>query len=235
MNNLLKHADCLDFLADVPSGSVDLVLTDYPYFISRKTGFKNGGGEQYNRIKISKDFGKWDKKESNKLDLRKVTEGLYRVLRQGGTFIAFYDIWKMAEMKEWCEGAGFRMLRVIEWLKSNPTPINQHKTYLNNAMEVAIVGAKGSKPIFNASYDRGTYNYPIPRASGGLDRHPTQKPLALFKELVEKHSNRGDLVLDCFLGSGTTAVAAVATGRGFIGCEADRGYYNTAVRRLSLA
>jgi site-specific DNA-methyltransferase (adenine-specific) len=179
------------------------------------------------------DYGEWDKKESNQLDLRKVTEELYRVLRQGGTLIAFYDIWKMSELKRWSEDAGFRMLRLIEWLKTNPTPLNQYATYLTNAREQAIVGVKGSNPTFNGKYDKGVYTLPIPRASGGLDRHPTQKPLALFKALIEKHSNLGDLVLDCFLGSGTTAVAAVETGRRITGCEIDRRYYQTVLRRLS--
>lgn len=235
MNNLLKNADCLDFLAGVPNESVKLVLTDYPYFVSRKTGFKRGGGKQYDRIKISKDFGKWDKKESNPLDLGKVTSELHRTLCQGGTFIAFYDYWAIAELKRWAEDAGFRMLRLIEWLKTNPTPLNQYATYLSNAREQAIVGVKGKKPTFNGKYDSGVYRFPIARASGGLERHPTQKPLELFKTLIEKHSRPGDLVLDPFLGSGTAAVAAVETGRGIIGCEADRGYFRTATRRLALA
>jgi site-specific DNA-methyltransferase (adenine-specific) len=86
-----------------------------------------------------------------------------------------------------------------------------------------LTGVKKSKPTFNSEYDNGIYRYPIYH---GKDRfHPTQKSLKLFEELIEKHSNEGDTVLDCFLGSGTTAVAALNTKRKFTGCEIDNGYY----------
>jgi site-specific DNA-methyltransferase (adenine-specific) len=68
---------------------------------------------------------------------------------------------------------------------------------------------------------------------GGKDRfHPTQKSLKLFEDLVNKHSNPGDLVLDPFSGSGTTAVASKMHGRNFIGCEIDQDYYNKSIDRL---
>jgi len=225
----LVNKDCLTFLRGVPDGSVDMVLTDFPYYISKKTGFQNGGGEQFNRIKISKDFGKWDKK-GNEVDLAKVVAEFYRVLRSGGTAIAFYDLWKITDLRRWMDAAGFRMLRFIEWLKTNPVPLNQRATYLGNAREVAVVGVKGSKPVFHGKYDKGCYSFPTHH---GPDRiHPTQKPLKLFEALIEKHSNPGNVVLDCFLGSGTTVVAAVRKGRGVLGCELDPGYYKNMQRRV---
>ena len=83
---------------------------------------------------------------------------------------------------------------------------------------------------FNSSYDNAIYQYPI---QGGKDRfHPTQKSMPLFEELVKKHSKEGDIVLDCFLGSGTTAVAALNTNRKFIGCELDKEYYTKSLERI---
>ena len=74
------------------------------------------------------------------------------------------------------------------------------------------------------------YKYPI---YAGKDRfHPTQKSLPMFEELIRKHSNEGDLVLDCFLGSGTTAVAALNTDRKFVGCELSEEYYIKSLERL---
>jgi site-specific DNA-methyltransferase (adenine-specific) len=126
--------------------------------------------------------------------------------------------------------SGFTQLRFIEWLKTNPQPINSKVNYLTNCREIALMGIKKSKPTFNSSYDKGVYEYPI---QGGKDRfHPTQKNTALFRDLIEKHSNEGDLVLDPFLGSGTTAVAVIETGRKFIGCELDEGYYTKAKARI---
>jgi site-specific DNA-methyltransferase (adenine-specific) len=126
--------------------------------------------------------------------------------------------------------SGFSQIRFIEWLKTNPQPINSKVNYLTNCREIALVGVKKSKPTFNSSYDNGVYAYPI---QGGKDRfHPTQKSTKLFQELIEKHSNEGDVVLDPFLGSGTTAVAANESGRKFIGCELDEEYYTKAMARI---
>ena len=225
---MLKNMDCLDFMAGIPEGSIDLILTDPPYGISKKTGFQCGGGKQFNRIKISKDFGKWDLPQTSTL-LRAIEE-FYRTLRVGGTAIIFYDMWKIQELRGWMESVGFRMIRKIEWVKSNPVPLNQHKTYLGNACELAIVGTKGAKPTFHGKYDNGLYTCPV--RNGGKRIHPTQKPLSLIEELIRKHSNAGDSVMDCFLGSGTTALAAEILGRTAFGCEKDSGYYRAMIRRL---
>jgi DNA modification methylase len=81
------------------------------------------------------------------------------------------------------------------------------------------------KPTFNSKYDTGIYYYPI--QGGGKNKfHPTQKSLALFEQLIEKHSNKGDVVMDTFLGSGTTAIACKNTNRNFIGCEVNKEYYD---------
>jgi site-specific DNA-methyltransferase (adenine-specific) len=83
---------------------------------------------------------------------------------------------------------------------------------------------KGGKPTFNSKYDNAIYSYPI---QGGKKRfHPTQKSLSLFEDLIKKHSNEGDLVLDTFLGSGTTAIASKNTNRRFKGCEVSKEYYD---------
>ncbi len=92
------------------------------------------------------------------------------------------------------------------------------------------MGVKGGNPTFHGEYDSGVYKYPICRDKGRF--HPTQKPLALIGELIRKHSDEGDTVLDCFAGSGTTAVAARNLGRRFVGCELSEEYYEKAVERL---
>jgi DNA modification methylase len=115
-------------------------------------------------------------------------------------------------------------------LKTNPVPINSKINYLTNSREIAIVGVKKGKPTFHSEYDKGVYEYPICHDKGRF--HPTQKPLALMEDLILKHSNEGDLVVDCFAGSATTAVAAHNTGRNFVGCEIDPEYYEKSVKRL---
>ena len=216
-------ADYRDFLASLAPGSVDLALTDPPYTISKSTGFAavvNG----VQRFAVSMDFGAWDHEQ---VDLDAMARGFFRVLRKGGTAIVWYDLWKMGEVKEAMERAGFKMLRLIVWQKTNPVPLNMKATYLSNSREIAVVGVKGGKPTFNSEYDAGIYRYPIPRHNGHRV-HPTQKPVDLFAELILKHSNPGDLVIDPFLGAGTTALAALANDRRFQGCDIDPDYVEAA-------
>lgn len=156
---------------------------------------------------------------------------IYRVLKNGGTFICFYDLWKIESLREYMENAGFKQIRFIEWIKTNPVPINSKINYLTNSREVAIVGIKKSKPTFNSEYDNGIYSYPICQDKGRF--HPTQKPLALMEELIKKHTNDGDIVLDCFAGSATTGVAALNLGREFYGCEVNTDYYNKSLLRFT--
>jgi site-specific DNA-methyltransferase (adenine-specific) len=99
-------------------------------------------------------------------------------------------------------------------------PINSKINYLSNSREIALVAVKGKKPCFNSYYDKGIYEFPIEQKNR---THPNQKNLKLFESLISKHSNQGDLILDCFLGSGTTALACKNLKRHFIGCELQRG------------
>ena len=220
--------------------NVDLILTDPPYVISKKTGFKQTGKKSVQRFAVSMDFGKWDKVE---IDMSTLAQNAYSALRKGGTIIIWYDIWKVSKLCEALTGAQFSMLRLIIWNKTNPVPLNSKNIYLSNSKEMAVVAVKGGKPTFNAEYDRGMYypdhsghsdiiyNEPIPRHNGKRI-HPTQKPLSLFEDLIKKHSNEGDLVVDPFLGSGTTAVAAMTHKRLFAGCDIDHTYTKQARQRI---
>ena len=204
-------------------GTVDLILTDPPYNISRKTGFKNGKLKKFNVIDM--DFGEWDHEE---IDLGKFIELSYQKLRKGGTIIVWYDLWKLGKLSDIMKDKGFVMLRQIIWQKTNPVPINMKRTYLSNAREMAVVAVKGGKPTFNSEYDRGEYLFPIPQPR----QHPTQKPYGLFAQLVLKHSNEGDLVLDPFMGSGTTLDACLEHNRDFMGCDINEKYFDIVQERV---
>ena len=223
----LRKSDFARFLGALPPDCADLVLTDPPYNISRKTGFSSLGKNSVERFAVSMDFGEWDHAE---IDLPRLAELSYRALRSGGTAIVFYDIWKLTNLADALTAAGFVQLRLIEWIKTNPVPLNSKRNYLTNSREIAVLGVKRGKPTFNSEYDNGQYHYPIP--NNGARYHPTQKPLPLFTDLIEKHSRPGDLVIDPFVGSGTTAVAAVMRGRKFAGGDVDGGYIKIAKQRV---
>ncbi len=219
--------DYAAFLDTLPPNSADLLLTDPPYTISRETGFRHVR-QGIKRFAVSMNFGAWDKKQ---IDLHTLSQSAYKTLRKGGTAIIWYDLWKISELASALNNAGFRMLRLLIWQKTNPVPLNSQTTYLSNSREIAILAVKGTKPTFNDQYHNGIYNLPIPRHLGNR-QHPTQKPLDLFTELVEKHSNNKDLVIDPFLGAGTTALAAIQTGRKFQGCDIDKTYTQIAQQRV---
>ena len=259
---------------DVVDNSIDLILTDPPYIISKDTGMnshynmvKNNEENNVSAIKTSDEWDKYKESIENKLKMEKGIElneshknnylrygsiygkkycvktdygewdsdftmdtlnqfikAYYKKLRKGGTCIIFFDIWKISYLKEAMENAKFKQIRFVEWIKTNPQPLNSKTNYLTNCREIALLGVKGGKPTFNSKYDNAIYKYPI---QGGKNRfHPTQKSILLFEDLIKKHSNEGDIVLDTFLGGGTTAIACNNTSRKFIGSELSKEYYD---------
>jgi len=227
----LREQEAYEFLKTLDKNSVDLILTDPPYEISRPSRYissltKPDGTPQsertIRRFAVDLDFGEWDKQNLNLLPF---LQEMYRVLKPSGTLIMFYDLWKIETLKSLMETSKFKQIRFIEWVKTNPVPLNSKTNYLTNSREVALTAVKKSKPTFNSKQDNGIYRHP---SYQGKDRHPAfrcMKSLKLFEDLIQKHSNEGELVVDCFLGSGTTAIAALRTKRNFTGCEIDNGTY----------
>ena len=185
--------------------------------------YGNTSGKKYG---YKTDFGKWDN-EFTLVILEEFIKMFYKKLVKGGTCIIFTDLWKIGQLKEMMEKHKFKQIRLIEWIKTNPVPLNQSVNYLTNAREVAVLGVKVGKPTFNSKYDKGIYEYPI--QTGKKRFHPTQKNQKMFEALIKKHSNEGDVVLDPFLGGGTTLFACKATNRTFKGCELVKEYYDKVV------
>jgi len=174
-----------------------------------------------NKYSVQTEYGEWDENFSLQI-LDTFVGEYYKKLKKGGTLIIFFDIWKITPLKEILEKHKFKQIRFIEWIKTNPQPLNSKRNYLTNCREVALLGVKESKPIFNSAYDNAIYKFPL---QGGKNRfHPTQKSVLLFEELIKKHSNEGSWVLDTFLGSGTTAIACKRNNRNFKGCEISKEY-----------
>ena len=224
--NKVIHRDCFEVFPELASEFYHLVLTDPPYCISKKTNFHKM--KKINRkFHISMNFGAWDQEE---IDLDLFAQHIYRLLKKSGTAIVFYDLWKLGKLKDSLEKAGFKMFRLIEWIKTNPLPVNTKATYLSTVREMAVVCVKGSKPIFKSDYDNGIYYQPIPKQER---MHPTQKPDKLIQLLIQKHSNQNDWILDPFAGSGTTLLASKSTGRNSYGMEKDEKWFRLAQERLN--
>lgn len=232
--NDIINGDSIELLKYIENNSIDLIIIDPPYFISRESRFENMHKDTpdivFNKYKkMSNDFGEWDKGE---IDWNPFFKEFYRILRKGGTIIIFYDIWKSNQIKEAATLNKFKQPRVGSWIKNNPVPINSGINYLSNAVEYFFTFVKSGSPTFNSKYDKGLYNFPLCHGNERYD-HPTQKPLELIKELINKHSNVGDIVFDCFAGTGTTGHAAKLLDRKFILIEKDETYFNIINNRLN--
>lgn len=230
---MILKGDCFDLIKDIDSKSVDLILVDPPYLISRSSNFKNYSDDASQELitkygKVSIDFGEWDKGE---LDWDLLFKEYYRILKDSGTLIIFYDVWKSNDIKLMADKYKFKQPRVGQWQKTNPVPINSKLNYLSNAIEFFFTFVKGKKPTFHSVYDNGVYKYPICHGKERYD-HPTQKPLALISDLINKHSNEGDVVLDNFAGTGTTAHACILNNRNYIVIERDDKYFDILKSRI---
>jgi len=267
-----ENTNGMDYLSTIDKNSIDLILTDPPYIISKDTGMnkhynnvkeaeQNGiehvkSEEDWENFKTEKniktdvkkdnymkygtiygkkycvktDYGDWDKDFTIE-SLEMFISEYYNKLKKGGTMIIFFDLWKITPLKEIMEKCKFKQIRLIEWIKTNPQPLNSSTNYLTNCREIALLGVKGGKPTFNSKYDNAIYRFPL---QGGKNRfHPTQKSVLLFEELIKKHSNEGDIVMDTFIGGGTTAIACKNTNRNFKGCEISKEYYDTVINILN--
>jgi len=230
---MIVHDDCFNYLKEIKNKSIDLILVDPPYLISKSSNFKNYSDKANSDIitkygKHSIDFGEWDKED---IDWNLLFKEYYRILKDGGTLIFFYDIWKSTMIKDIAESNKFKQPRICHWQKTNPVPINSKINYLSNANEYFFTFVKGKKPTFHSEYDNGTYRYPLCHGKERLE-HPTQKPLSLIMDLVKKHSNEGDLVLDTFAGTGTTGEACLMLKRNYILIERDENYFSLIKNRL---
>ena len=94
--------------------------------------------------------------------MEQFVEQFYRTLRPGGTCIIFFDIWKISYLKEMLEKYKFKQIRFVEWIKTNPQPLNSSRNYLTNCREIALLAVKKGSPTFNSKYDNAVYLYEDP-------------------------------------------------------------------------
>lgn len=168
------------------------------------------------------DFGEWDNTFTME-SLDQIVHEYYKKLKKGGTLILWFDVYKLETLRKIFEKHKFKQIRIVQWVKSNPVPLNSKTNYLSNAIEYALLGIKGNKPTFHGEYHNGIFTHAI--QSGKIRFHPTMKSIGLFEDLIKMHTNEGDTVMDTFLGNGTTAIAAKNTNRKCIGCEVSEEYF----------
>lgn len=205
---------------------VNHIITDPPYNISHENNF--------NTLKSPRqgvDFGEWDKG----FDLFSWIPKYEKILDKNGSMIVFCSYRFMSFIIKAMEQSNLEVKDVIVWKKANPMPRNIERRYVQD-MEFAIWAVKkGSKWTFNKSNDKPYMRSLFETSTvAGNEKvgHPTQKSLKLMQELIEIHTNPNDIIIDPFMGSGSTGVACQNLNRNFIGIELSKEYFNMAQKRM---
>lgn len=230
--NEFINGDCLEIMGHFPNESFDLILTDPPYNISKlndnRDRSKLNSPIMRRESPLKYDFGEWDNKTRE--DFISFTSNWLkeccRVLRVGGTIISFFNKEDISFLGWEAKKHGVRTRTIFTWCKSNPVPSFRKVNYLS-ATEFIWIGSKGDKAwTFNFKQQKSMKNYMI-TSNGSCYKetaHPTEKPKSLINYLIEIHTNKNDLILDPFAGSGTTLICAKENERRFVGIEKNKDY-----------
>jgi len=224
----LRLGDCLEIMRDLPDGCVDAVVTDPPYHVTQPgVSFGGVGGGR-----INMDFGKWD--EGAPCWRTWLPECL-RMLGPCGVFISFNDRAQVGCMAHELETKhGFTVRHIGAYVKTNPPP-QVFKVKWRTATELFVVATRNKGRGHHFAHDEPQTPDYYMRSNCYPRQHPTQKPQDLMEWIVRYWSWDNDVIFDPFMGSGTTGVACVETGRNFIGCEINPEYFAIAERRIAEA
>lgn len=219
----LFFGDAIKILNNLPPESVDLIVTDPPYkCISGGKPHKKGQPSGMLSLNDGKVFNHNDCPPSQYMQL------LYSVLKSGCHAYIMTNLLNLKEMMDEAIKAGFKIHNLLVWEKNNATP---SRWYMKNA-EFTLFLRKGKAKRINNVGSKMVHKF---SNILGNKTHPTEKPVELMRFYIENSSNIGDIVLDPFMGTGSTGMACLYTGRSFIGIEVDSKYYEIAKDKFKQA
>lgn len=220
----LYQGDCLEVMKDIPDKSIDLVITDPPYEIST-TGagiYKQADKQYVKELSGMKDgFSK------------EVLDELCRVMKKVNIYF-FCSQKQILPLLHYFVESKKCNWNIISWHKTNPVPACGNK-YLTDTEFILFFREKGVKVYGSFDTKRTWYATPLNQSDKKKYKHPTVKPLSILENLVINSSQEDSIVLDCFMGSGSTGVACINTNRNFIGIELDPTYFQIAKDRIERA
>ena len=234
-DTILLNADCLNILKKINAQSVDLILTDPPYNLGlfmqnrdtnlRKMRSNFFGAADWDNL----NYEQWTKS----LDL--FFQEAAQIIKIGGSMIVFMAIIKVESVIKIAERHGFYYKTTGIWHKLNPMPRNMNLHFVNSTEAWIYFTYKTKTGTFNNNGDvihDFVETALTVRSEKTYGKHPTQKPIQLMEHFIKILSNKGDLVIDPFMGSGSTGVAAKLLGRNFIGIEINQTYFTIAKNRI---
>ena len=221
--NTVLNKDCMEGMAAMGGGSVDLVIADPPYF----QGDGGGGGS----------FGV--KKKNHRTEIDKMMcgisdeciEQMARVCKRVNMYI-FCSVLQIPQYLAFATRHGYKF-DILTWHKTNAVPACNGK-YMPDTEYIVFIKESGVPLYGTAATKRKYYVTPTNVKDKRMWGHPTIKPLNIVQNLIINSTQEGGVVLDPFMGSGTTAVACVRTGRKYIGFELNKEYYDKACKRIKL-
>ena len=245
LKNKTINGDSLNELKKIPDESFDLIFSDPPYNLQLRNQLIRP-----DRSKVDAVNDKWDQFENFKVyddfTMNWLSE-CRRILKKNGSIWVIGSYHNIFRVGTKIQDLGFWILNDVIWNKNNPMP-NFRGTRFTNAHETLIWASKDKNSKYTFNYQslkclnddlqmRSTWNLPICNGNERLKEkgkkvHSTQKPESLLHRILLASTNKNDLILDPFLGSGTTAVVAKKLGRIFYGIEKDKKYFNAANKRL---
>ena len=219
MLNKIIQGDCLEVMKNIPDKSVDLVVTDPPYLMGYQSGWR--------KQKFEKIIGdRMGEKENEELIIETVKQ-CERVMKDD-TAIYMFCSWHNVDFFKKEFQKQFKLKNIIVWVKNNHGSGDLKGSYAPKH-ELILFGHKGR------SLNRGKRMADVvlfDKVSGGKMLHPTEKPIDLLETIINNSSDKENVVLDMFAGSGTTAVACLNTNRNFIGIEQEQKYVDIANERI---
>ncbi|MGF2053938.1 DNA-methyltransferase [Vagococcus fluvialis] len=235
----IVHSDYLKYLTTLDDNSIDVVITDPPFFLS------NGGVTCQNGKMVSVDKGDWDKLESITAETfyTNLLIELKRVLKPDGSLWIFGTMHNIYTLGYLMNKLKFKIMNNIIWQKTNPAPNlgcrmfthstetilwakqnEKSKHYFNYKLMKELNDGKQMKDVWTTSTTK--------KSEKSFGKHPTQKPLEIIERIILASTEEGDVILDPFVGSGTTCVAATKLNRKSIGIDLEEEFIEIAINRV---
>ena len=247
--NKIYNEDCLEGMKRIPDNSVDLIVTDPPFKLNKTTGSMTSSSKQ-DRWQGNLKAG--DKKANihNDIKFKDWLLEVYRLLKPQSHFYTFVNDKNVQDMLNEASKVGFKLHNILVWHKNNKTP---NRWYMKDCEFVLFfhkgksfpINELGSSQCLDYGYEGLDFEkedmlweeqvLEVQNINGKNKLHPTQKPVELLNKIILNSSKENDIILDPFIGSGTTAIAAINTNRNFIGFEIDKHYCEIANERIRKA
>jgi modification methylase len=243
--NKIVNGNSLEILKNIPNKTFDLVFADPPYNLQIKENLNRPDNSKVNGVN-----DKWDKfKNFKEYDnfCKKWLSECKRILKDNGSIWVIGSYHNIFRIGYHIQNLDYWILNDVIWKKNNPMP-NFKGTRFTNAHETLIWASKNKKSKYTFNYNslkclnddlqmRSDWTLPICSGSerikkNGKKIHSTQKPESLLHRVILASTNKGDLIFDPFLGTGTTAVVAKKIGRNYFGIEKEKKYFKAAEQRL---